>query len=358
MHQIEHPKHTFEAAIAEHAFPGGVVFLSRDGDLKLHQAFGTTAYGDAISREATTQTLYDIASISKLFTAAATLVAARENDVSMDEKIARFLPAFEYSKAREVTVRQLLNHTSGLGIEVQSLHQSPGETWITQIADAPLRDKVGNSVKYSCTNYFLLGRVVEKWTGGTLDKWIENRLVRPLQMTRTTFRPLIEYSIDEIAPCEIDAETGEAWRGIAHDEAARVWMHEQGSASGNSGMFSTAEDLSKFAQLWLQDGAWNGAQIIDSDDVKAALTQTVRAEHYDQGLGWHLNVSSWMGLRAPHGTSGHAGFTGPTLWIEPSHIESSTRSVCIILNNRVYPSRDSPLRFKYHRRIAEWLRAS
>ena len=356
MHQIEHPQHTFAAAIAERAFPGGVVFLARDNNVKLHQSFGTTAYDDAISRDVTTQTLYDIASISKLFTMTATLVAAREATVSIDEKIARFLPDFEDSNAREVTVCQLLNHTSGLGIEVQTLHKSPTETWVRQIADAPSRDSPGNSVKYSCTNYFLLGRLVEKWTQNTLDKWIEKRLILPLQMNRTTFRPLIEYSIDEIAPCEIDPETGVAWQGIAHDEAARVWMREQGSASGNSGMFSTASDLSKFAQLWLQNGAWNNAQIIDAEDVRAALTQTVRGEHYDQGLGWHLDVSSWMGLRAPRGTSGHAGFTGPTLWIEPSHLESSTRSVCIILNNRVYPSRDSPLRFKYHRRIAEWLR--
>jgi CubicO group peptidase (beta-lactamase class C family) len=358
MHQIEHPQHTFEAAAEERSFSGGVVHLSHGGDVKLHQAFGTTAYHDAISRPVTTQTLYDIASISKLFTATATLVCARENNISIDEKIARFLPALEYSMAREVTIRQLLNHTSGLGIEVQSLHKQPTENWVRQIADAPLRDTVGNSVRYSCTNYFLLGRLVEIWTKNTLDNWIENRLFRPLHMTRTTFRPLIEYSLDEIAPCEIDAETSEAWHGVAHDEAARVWMQEQGSASGNSGMFSTAENLSKFAQLWLQDGAWNGVQIVHPDDTNAALTQIARAEHYDQGLGWHLDVSSWMGLRAPKGTAGHAGFTGPTLWIEPSHLESSTRSVCIVLNNRVYPSRDSPLRFKYHRRIAEWLRTS
>ena len=356
MHQIEHPQHTFEAAAEERSFAGGVVHLSRDGDVKLHQAFGTTAYDDAISRPVTTQTLYDIASLSKLFTMTASLVCARENNISIDEKIARFLPDFEYSMAREVTIRQLLNHTSGLGTEVQSLHKQPSENWVRQIAVAPLRDTPGSRVKYSCTNYFLLARLVEIWTKNTLDNWIQNRLIIPLQMTRTTFHPLIEYSIDEIAPCEIVLETGQAWHGVAHDEAARVWMHEQGSASGNSGMFSTAEDLSKFAQLWLQNGAWNGVQIIDSDDANAALTQTVRAEHHDQGLGWHLNVSSWMGLRAIRGTSGHAGFTGPTLWIEPSHLESSTRSACIILNNRVYPSRDSPLRFKYHRRIAEWLR--
>ncbi len=355
MHQTEHPQHTFQDAIDERAFPGGVVFLARDGDVKLHGAFGTTAYRDAISRSVTTQTLYDIASVSKLFTMTATLVSARENEVSIDEKIARFLPDFEYSKARDVTIRQLLNHTSGLGIEVQSLHKTPTESWVSQIPKADLRDLAGNSVKYSCTNYFLLGRLLEKWTNQALDRWLEERLIRPLGMMRTTFRPLTEYSLDEIAPCEIDVETGAVWQGIAHDEAARAWMQEQGSAAGNSGLFSTAEDLAKFAQLWIDEGFFDGQQIVHSDDARRSFSETVRAEHYDQGLGWHENVSSWMGLRAPQGTSGHAGFTGPTLWIEPPHLESSTRSVCIILNNRVYPSRDGVLRFKYHRRIAEWL---
>ena len=355
MHKIEKPQHIIEAAIAERAFPGAVLWCARDGDLKLHAAYGTTAYDDAISREVKTDTIYDIASLSKLFTATAVFIIARELRIDITNRVSQFLPDFEYSSARDITIRQLLNHTSGLGVEVQSLHWSPTETWLQQIVRGEMRDSPGNSVKYSCTNYFVLARLVEKWTNATLDQWIENHLIAPLQMTRTTFYPLVEYSTDEIAPCEIDDMTTSPWHGVAHDEAARVWMREQKGASGNSGLFSTAKDLSKFAQLWLQEGAWDGRQIVHVDDVRRAFDDTVRAQHYDQGLGWHQNVSSWMSLRAPLGTGGHAGFTGPTLWISPSHHTSSTRSVCIILNNRVYPSREGMPRFKFHRRVAEWL---
>ena len=365
MHPIELPQHTTETAINERAFPGAVVFCARDGDLKIHAAYGTTAYDDAISREVKTNTIYDIASLSKLFTMTAVLSVARELKIDITNCVSRFLPDFEYSNVQNITIRQLLNHTAGLGIEVQTLHETPTESWLQQIVNAELRDVSGNSVKYSCTNYFVLARLIEIWTSQTLDKWIEKNIIAPLEMTHTTFRPLIEYSLEEIAPCEIDDITGEAWHGVAHDEAARVWMREQGSASGNSGLFSTAEDLAKFAQLWLDEGFANGRQIVDARDVRRAFDDTVRAEHYAQGLGWHQNVSSWMSLRAPLGTSGHAGFTGPTLWLTPSHFASShgasstrtssTRCVCIVLNNRVYPSREGTPRFKFHRRVAEWL---
>ncbi len=358
MYTIEHPQHTIQNAIDERAFPGAVVLCARQNDVKLLAAYGTTAYDDAISRVVKIDTIYDIASLSKLFTMTAVLVCTRELGISIDSEIARFLPDFEYSDYPNVTIRQLLNHTSGIGIEVQSLQFQPTESWVLQISKTEMRDAPGNSVRYSCTNYFLLARLVEKWTNRSLDAWIEANLITPLQMTRTGFRPLIECSIDEIAPCEIELESGEPWHGVAHDEAARVWMREQDSASGNSGLFSTVEDLAKFARLWLDEGCSGGRQIVAVEDVRRSFEETVQAEHYVQGLGWHQNVSSWMGLRARPGTSGHAGFTGPTLWLEPSHLESSTRNVCIVLNNRVFPSREGMPRFKFHRRVAEWLRAT
>ena len=83
--------------------------------------------------------------------------------------------------------------------------------------------------------------------------------------------------------------------------------------------------------------------------TRRARSETVRADGYDQGLGWWLDVSSWMSLQAPHGTAGHGGFTGPTMFISPS------RHICIVLNNRVYPTRDGPPRMRFHRYIAEWL---
>lgn len=344
------PRHVFDAAIETRTFPGGVVWLSHGDHVLAHEAFGTTAYEAEYSKLVTTQTLYDIASLSKLFTATVVLIAAREEAISIDAPLARFLPVFGSADKCGITIRQLLDHSSGIEIAVQALIATPTATWISQIAQAPLHAPPGERVLYSCTNYFLLGRLAELWTGQSLDGFINERLLHPLNMNRTRFRPLEHWAADEIAPTELVGETEEPWHGVVHDEAARTWEQENGTACGNAGMFSVAEDMANFACLWLDEGAYGRKQIIAAEDVRRALCETVRAQTYDQGLAWNLNVASWMSAAAPRGAAGHTGFTGPTMFIVPQ-----TRHSCIILNNRVFPTRNGPNRMALHRQIAEWL---
>ncbi|HEX8833398.1 MAG TPA: serine hydrolase domain-containing protein [Abditibacteriaceae bacterium] len=336
----------FAEAAVENVFPGGVVFLARGERVLAHEAFGTTAYDAPISRAVTTDTLYDIASVTKLFTATAFFIAAREMNVAIESPVAHFLPQFRAGGLRDITLRQLLNHSHGLELHLQELPGVPREEWIDRIAAAGLRTSPGETVRYMCTAFFLLTKVIESWTHGPLDEWVSERILQPLQLARTTYRPLNDFAPDEIAPTEVDAATGEPLRGAVHDEASRAWN----GISGNAGLFSVAADLGKFAQMWLQNGSWNGRQIIDERDVRRALTDVRQEEKYKQGLGWHQEVPSWMSNEAPPGTAGHLGFTGPSLFISPA-----TQHICIILDNRVYPTREGPLRLKYHRQIAEWL---
>jgi CubicO group peptidase (beta-lactamase class C family) len=281
------------------------------------------------------------------------LIAAREQTISIDSPLARFLPVFGSSDKSGISIRQLLDHSSGIEIAVQALIARPTDTWIPQIAQAPLQAAPGKRVLYSCTNYFLLGRLVEMWTGQSLNGFIRERLLQPLNMNRTCFHPLKQFDADEIAPTEMIGESAKPWHGVVHDEAARTWEQEKDTACGNAGLFSVAEDVAKFACLWLDEGFNNGKQIIAREDVRRALNETVRSQTYDQGLGWNLNVVSWMSATAPRGAAGHTGFTGPTMFIVPQ-----TRHVCIILNNRVYPTRHGPNRMAFHAEIAEWLFAS
>jgi CubicO group peptidase (beta-lactamase class C family) len=170
-------------------------------------------------------------------------------------------------------------------------------------------------------------------------------------MNRTTYFPLQKFARDEIAPTEIQNEI--LTQGIVHDEAARAWQeYSRHGSCGNSGLFSTSEDLAKFVRLWLDDGAIGNQQIIARKDVENALSQTVPETDPIalRGLGFQISAPFFMSDKAPPDAAGHTGFTGPTLWFS-----RATRHVCILLNNRVCPTRESPNRFPTHRRIARWL---
>jgi CubicO group peptidase (beta-lactamase class C family) len=342
---------TFESAIEKRVFPGASCWLSRGDTVFAHQAFGTTAYDAEYSRPATRDTAYDIASITKLFTTAAFFIASRESGTSIECPLAQFFPQFQTGEKAGIRLRHLMQHNSGIEIAIQSLIEFSPEEWIARIVAAPLQNAPAQSVRYSCTNFFLLARVVEKISGAHLDDLIAREILQPLRMNSTAYFPLRKFSKDNIAPTEIQNQN--LTQGIVHDEAARAWQEYSHHAScGNSGLFSTSGDLAKFARLWLNDGAIESKQIIAREDVEKALNETVlEADPIAlRGLGFQINAPFFMSHKAPPDAAGHTGFTGPTLWFS-----RATRDVCIILNNRVYPARESPSRFPTHRRVARWL---
>jgi CubicO group peptidase (beta-lactamase class C family) len=341
----------FESAIEKKVFPGATCWLSHGEKIAAHRAFGTTAYDAEYSRPATCHTLYDIASITKLFTTSAFFIAARGRQISIEEPLARFIPEFQTSDKNAIQLRHLMQHNSGIEIAIQSLTAFSPAEWIARIAQTPLQNMPGKNVRYSCTNFFLLARVIEKISGAHLDDFVGDEVLRALKMERTTYFPLQKFSREEIAPTEIQNRI--LTRGIVHDEAARAWQEYSGQAScGNSGLFATGEDLAKFVQLWLDGGAIENRQVIAREDVENALSQTVpEADPVAlRGLGFQINAPFFMSDKAPPDAAGHTGFTGPSLWFS-----RRTRHICILLNNRVCPTRESPNRFPTHRRIARWL---
>jgi CubicO group peptidase (beta-lactamase class C family) len=340
-------------AIARRIFPGAALFLSRGETCFAYEAFGATAYDAEYSRAVGTQTIYDLASLTKLFTATAFIIAAREAKVSASTLLFHFLPQFQSSDKREISLRHLLQHASGIEIAIQDLTEySPGE-WVERIAAAPLHAAPDEKVLYSCTNYFLLARVIEKLCGDSLDDFITARVLRPLSAQRLTFYPLGEFPLNEIAPTEINDATGAPFHGVVHDEAARAWQEYSGRVScGNAGLFGTAEEVTAFARLWCDNGVSHGQQVLEKSEIEAALAHplTEGESGTRRAWSWQMDARYFMSERAPEDSIGHAGFTGPTLWLN-----RSTRDVCVILNNRVFPTREGRERFPTHRRIARWL---
>ena len=341
----------FEQAHQKRAFPGGVVWLD-DGKVLLHDAFGGTTYNDAadilLGRNVRKEMLYDLASLTKLFTATAILMASEKLGISLDTPISHFLKHFQKDTYDEIMLRNLLLHNSGIEIAVQSLNAQNHADWISLIAGAQLHANPGEVVKYSCTNFFLLARILELWTDTPADQWISTNILQPLNMTRSSYWPQKYFSLNDIAPTEIDSQTNKPWHGIVHDEAARSWQQQTGSTCGNSGLFSTAEDLSKFVALWRCEGTLNGQKYFSAELAREALHPTASEDILGwRGLGWQIDAKFYMGHKAPAGSAGHSGFTGPTLFFTPEG------TCVIILENRVYPTRNGPERMMYHRRIAQ-----
>lgn len=337
---------TFAEAAARRVFPGGVVFCARENYVTFHEAFGTTAYDAPYSQKVQRDTIYDLASVSKLFTLTAFLIAKRQANIGENDAIARFLPEFERDDKRAITVKHLMQHNAGFEFHLQRLYGQSCDTWMQKIAEAPLECAPGVKVNYTCTAFFLLARLIEKLSGQSAAAFTRQQLLEPLGIAHSTgFVPCEQFSPDKIAPTELK-DDGTPYHGIVHDEAARQWQQETGGFCGNAGVFGTADDLAKFCHLWLE----NETDILHPDDKKSAFSDTV-LENAEGGVfrgwGWQCDNRTYMGEKAPAGCCGHQGFTGPTLFLHPH-----TKDVVIVLNNRVYPTRNGPARFVYHRRVA------
>jgi CubicO group peptidase (beta-lactamase class C family) len=366
-----------EEAIAARVFPGAVVWLERD-DKVLCCAAGTTAYEEEISQPITLDTIYDIASLSKLVTLAAFLIAARQHRIAVTQRVAEFLPDFHTTDKCDITLRHLLNHTGGIGFPIQALAPRPSSKmdvhgieplprhrWIEAIAKQPLSYQIGTKVLYSCTNYFLLARVISHIIRSDLTGFIIKQLWWPLhreQWEVPTTRPLKYFApsdLNRVAPTEIDGD-GTIYQGVVHDEAARVWwQRDEWSFCGNAGWFASIEALALLARLWINEGAHENRQILHPADVRNSIEDlvpepvgpnTIWNRDTKRGWCWQIDAPLYMSRSAPSGSIGHTGFTGPTLWLHPA-----TRRLCIVLNNRTFPTRNGPDRMPFHRRIAELL---
>nr|WP_203612350.1 serine hydrolase [Amycolatopsis sp. SID8362] len=325
-------------------FSGAVGLLAHDGVVVDRYAVGgALRYADAAGTELPADqqvpmkndTIFDMASISKLFTSIAVLQLVDRGQLTIDTPVSRFFPEFATGDKAAITVKMLLTHVSGFDADpIPSLWAGYPDIPSRRqaVLDSPLKNKPGTTYLYSDINLLTLGFIVEKLTGQSLDKVVHDRITAPLGMVDTGYNPPAS-KLDRIAATEFEANPPRGMvRGSVHDENA--WS--LGGVAGHAGVFSTAGDMAILAQTMLNGGSYRGHRILGEETVRQMMLTNYNQQFPDDahGLGFELDQPWYMGALASPVTAGHTGFTGTTLVIDPE-----SRSFAILLTNRVHPSR-------------------
>jgi uncharacterized protein YbbC (DUF1343 family)/CubicO group peptidase (beta-lactamase class C family) len=314
-----------EDAIQDAQIPGAVLLVWHDGQVVYRKAFGNRSLEP--HREAmTVDTVFDIASLTKVVaTTVAVMQLVQKGDIRVNDPVAKYLPDFAQNGKEDVTIRQLLIHFSGLPEDLDLAQPWQGSDAALQMAYAEkLVNSPGSRFLYSDVDFIVLGALVERVSEMPLDRYCQQHIFVPLAMAQTRFLPPPSWLM-KIAPTQFD-EQNRMLRGQVHDPTAR----RMGGVAGHAGLFSTADDLSKFAQFLLNGGPVLSPLMIE----KMTTPQQPPWAPVLRGFGWDIDspFSSNRGDLLPVGSFGHTGFTGTSLWIDPT-----TRTFIILLTNAVHP---------------------
>ena len=325
-----------ERAVADGLIPGAVVVIGHDGQIVYQKAYGSRAL--LPHREPMTlDTIFDAASLTKVIATTPSIMRLFEQgQIRLNDPVTKYLPEFQGGHS-DITIRNLMTHFSGLRPDLDLKPVWSGyETGIQRaLIDKPAGPP-GVRFVYSDINFILLGEIVHRLTGKTLDEYARENFYQPLGLRETTFLPPASLR-PRIAPTEINPATGQPLRGEVHDDTARY----MGGVAGHAGVFTTAADLAKFAQMMIDKGEGNGVRLFTAATVeKFTSPQSPPDQPILRGLGWDIDstYSSNRGELFPIGSYGHTGFTGTSVWIDPF-----SRSYLIILTNVVHPHRGHSL---------------
>ncbi len=322
-----------DSAVADGAAPGAVLGVSVRGH---HVYHGTGVLGAGMPARPDSSTVYDLASLTKVVgLTTAVMLAVDEGRLDLDAPAVRYVPAFAGRGRDAVTIRHLLTHTSGLPAfrllyrETVDAEAAIALTDTTQLDTLP-----GTRFVYSDLGAIVLTQAVEAALGERLDSILVRRVFGPLGMWSTRFHPPPDW-LPRIAPTELDPWRGRLIHGEVHDEnAARL-----GGVSGHAGLFGTARDLLRFGDWLLAARAGRDTLplALDSAVVRRFTTRQDFPPGSSRALGWDTpsELSSAGTLLSPL-SFGHTGFTGTSIWLDP------TRGlVVVLLSNRVHPTREN-----------------
>lgn len=321
-------------------YAGAVSLLVHDGTIVEHEATGhELRYADDKGTELPPDrqepmrpdTIFDLASLTKLFTAIETTQLAEQHKIDLSAPVAHYLPEFGVNGKQGITVEQLLTHTSGLQPDV-SLWKLPPDQRIPSVMNLTPQHPPGTHYEYSDPNFITLGVLVSRMTGKPLDQVVHDQITGPLGMKDSGYNPP-QSKLHRIAATEFQTVPNRGMlRGQVEDENA--WS--LGGVAGEAGMFSTAHDLAVLGQALLNGGTYGGHRILGEEWTRRLLANhNQRFPGNAHGLGFELDQRWYMaGMSSPE-SAGHTGFTGTSLVLDPK-----SRSIAVLLTNRVHPSRN------------------
>jgi CubicO group peptidase (beta-lactamase class C family) len=340
-----------ERELKQGTFPGAVLSVVSKDQILYSTHLGS-AQLEPEQRKMQADTIFGLASLTKVIVTASSIMKLVEmGRINIYDYIKEYFPELPEAK-EEITVFHLLTHSSGYQAIVKLWDQGlEYQEKIKYILDLPLENEVGELVNYSDPNFILLGELVQRVSGKSLQEFSQQHFFSPLEMKNTAYKPLNILKVDQ---SRIAASEYCSWRkkiivGEVHDENA----YSLGEISGHAGLFSNADDLAKFVMMLLNEGTYQDQQIFSPLTIQRMRQNWTAALNQNRALGWDLrnNFRSSGGLLLSNQAYGHTGFTGTSIWIDPA-LELGV----IFLTNRVHPTRDNvdiiSLRPRLHNLIA------
>ena len=310
-------------------FPGASWVIGNSDAILEKGSTGLLGNGLGPVRE---DTLYDLASLTKIFTALALMKQFEEGLLRLEDAVEYFLPSYKNWPLGGVTLYALMTHTAPIpkGTHLYRYAKSRSDL-LEAIRTGPVRSDSPAWVVYSCEAFILLGEIVSTIDATGLDEAIRRRVLEPLGMKDTCFNPPASL-MERIAPTEDCPLRGRLIRGEVHDENAGV----MGGVSGNAGLFSSAPDMTRLGVAML--ASLENGTFLHKASAELMTRNHTQGKGENRGLGWMIaGPGSPAGdLLSPAGF-GHTGFTGTSLWIDPER-----KFYALLLSNRIYPKRDNP----------------
>jgi CubicO group peptidase (beta-lactamase class C family) len=316
-----------EEGLRYERMPGCVVLVGYRGRIAWLKSYGSRQLKPDVV-PMTTDTVFDLASLTKpIATATSIMLLIEDGLVELDAPAAKYIPELANNGKEVITIRQLLTHQSGLLPDNSIRNYEDGKVEaFRRIHELDLRAEPGTRFMYSDVGFIVLGEIVERVSGKPLDEFSRERIFTPLGMSETGFNPDSDLK-DRAAPTQ--ERKGEWMRGEVHDPRA----YKLGGVAGHAGLFSTAEDLARYAQMLVNVGVLGETRILKPETCRLMQTSQevssgVRTLGWDRRTGYSSNRGDLFSARA----FGHGGFTGTALWIDPAQ-----EMFVIFLSNRVHP---------------------